>query len=655
MDRYRMATRELTDEEVFGAPSNSVKELTDEEVFGIAPKTQPNESSFIKENIARPLVRAAKTGAKGLTQVLEPLSVPIGQAMDYGASKLGYNTNFGASPSEAIGRTFDEATNGLTVPRDSTERVVDKAGEFVASGGGAAKIAGLLAGKAGQFARQITPQNAKQLFATATAGLGAGTANEIAPDNPYAEIAGALAGGIAASPLGVAKGIAGLPSKAIEVAGRRIGNKPDVIRAAASEGIELPPSAMTDNKALQFAESRVSQSSMAGQAYKEKIDNMNEQFINAYKSVLDNVGETNYANSQGAGLALQDKLSKARKLSQSQVGQNYEKFISAYGQSKTTPKNTLDYIEQTAQKLEKTAVPSPSKTTVLDKLKAVSENFSNKEGVDVETLLNTKNDLNDIINYDVQGGTKQYLKGVVSNIKKDIQGLGNKNPNLVRDFTSAEESAKVNAKNFRNKLVDSMLKNERPEAVISSLNAPSDVAKLNTVAAIDTKLAPIVQEVKRLRIQQILDSKLIDATSDTPNIKPGTFSSALAEENIKQNELIKSLAGQENYNRLKNLATIAKGIASSRKNYNFSNTSNVAQDVGTVVTGLGGLAYGSMPAVMSSALPYLTSKIITSKSLTNGLTRAVKAQASNSEQVRKNAAIVLTQELMRQIPQQQNQ
>lgn len=612
-----------------------------------------NDSNSLEELVVRPLLRTGKTLVKGALSVPEILSRPVGTLMDIGAKELGYNnTNFGGSPSETLGNIIDKSTGGLTKPRNALERTVDTAGEFIASGLPTSGIQSIAQGGAKTIARALTPQTTKELASVGAAGLGSGTAKEIFPDSTAAEIAGGILGGSVPSALGSIKNI---PSQTAESIGKGIAKlspvKQNIVDAAKAEGIKIPPSAITDSRLAQFFESRVAQSGLSGKSYDKLMNKMNDDFLKRYDDILENVSKEKFNNTTSGGYTVQDAIKNKQEASQRLVRQKYGKLIDNYGSSEVTAQNTISYIDNVINKLRNTASESPGKNTVLSKMEEIKKNLTitpedpnpyllptqkQRNSITIEKLLNTKNDLNEIINYEVQGGVKQFLKGVVSNINNDIRSSSSP---IKEMFDSAEAMAKTNAKTFRNDLISSMIKGERPETLISKINSPSDVLKLEQALGTKGKGKEIVNKIKRLKIEEIINRKLIDSSQDSPSVKYGTFASTTSDD-ARNNALLKYLSGQENYKRIENLRTIAQGVSSGKKFFNFSKSGNVVQDLAVIYSGL---KLGGIPALT----PYILSKLITSESLMNGLTGAVKAQASNDASVRKAAIMTFINSLQK--------
>ena len=116
------------------------------------------------ENILRPAARAARTGLSGIASISDPVNMALGVPLASEQTKL----------------LFDKATGGFAAPRNTTERLVDTAGELFTGGGIIGKGASLAAKGGGKIA-----QAAGKMFGIETgqqvAGLaGASTAIPVA-------------------------------------------------------------------------------------------------------------------------------------------------------------------------------------------------------------------------------------------------------------------------------------------------------------------------------------------------------------------------------------------------------------------------------------------------------------------------------------------
>lgn len=184
-----------------------VTSLSNEELMAIIGKNQGQSQQVqprvgsTTEEIARPLARTARSATTGTLgaagdlakMVMAPVNKYGEFMMGLGDKITGGNVaervaaeNNAPMPSQVIRQGFDSATEGLTVPRNAMERIIDTASEAVAGGGaaGMSSKTAALGAKTGQ-----------ELASFAGAGAGGQAAKEVFPENPVAEVAGALIGG----------------------------------------------------------------------------------------------------------------------------------------------------------------------------------------------------------------------------------------------------------------------------------------------------------------------------------------------------------------------------------------------------------------------------------------------------------------------------
>jgi hypothetical protein len=164
-------------------------------------------------------------------------------------------------------RSFADNTGAMTEPtNDMGGRMVRRIGQEV--GGNIVPMAST----AGSLGRK-----AAELGLTLASGSGAAVANQLAPDNPLADMAGQAAG-------------FGLGAGALELGRKLITPNPmtseraAIVKALKNEGIDLTAGQATGNKNLQYMESE-----LGGDAAQNFMETQGDQFTNA---ALDRIGVT---------------------------------------------------------------------------------------------------------------------------------------------------------------------------------------------------------------------------------------------------------------------------------------------------------------------------------------------------------------------------
>jgi len=224
-------------------------------------------------------------------------------------------------------RSFADNTGAMTAPsQDMGGRMVRRIGQEV--GGNIVPMAST----AGGLGRK-----AAELGLTLASGTGAAVANQLAPDNPIADMAGQAAG-------------FGLGAGALELGRKLITPNPTtpersaIVKALKNEGIDLTAGQATGNKSLQYMESELGADSATA-----FMDKQGEQFTNA---ALDRIGVT-------APRATPEVLDKAYR----SIGSEFDRLaanstVPVDGQFTYDLQNTLDNYNNL---LERNAAPAVKK------------------------------------------------------------------------------------------------------------------------------------------------------------------------------------------------------------------------------------------------------------------------------------------------------
>lgn len=212
--------------------------------------------------------------AQGTSGVNEGIATVLGAPVDLTNSVLrlgaaGVNAATGSDiqlPENAFGgrKTFVDAMAPAIRPEsaDPTNQMIRRVGEEV---GAAVVPAGAVVARSARPLASL----ANQAAITLGSGGAAAVAEQVAPDNPYVELAASiLGGGLAAGGISAAK-------KAItpfEITPQRAAMN-DIMR---QEGVDLTPGQMTGSKGLQYAESE-----LGGQQIANLSERQSEQFTQA--------------------------------------------------------------------------------------------------------------------------------------------------------------------------------------------------------------------------------------------------------------------------------------------------------------------------------------------------------------------------------------
>lgn len=473
--------------------------------------------------------------------------------------------------------------------------------------------------------------NPKQLFKaiapTGTEllrGAGAGTALQMAEEGQFGPIGtmalaalGDVAGGGAA---GLAKGAKNLITKPKETLARGIAAftpkdkmalQKELIKDFEKSGIQADLGTLTDSNLIKWLQSRLAQSGFTG----KKLDQFKEQLTNQikeeYKALADTLGEAKYANTHEAGLAIKEGIKSLREADAQVYKKLYQNADKALKEGASVISTKLSQaVESLEKKLSPGKVKSQEQKTVLDALDKLKADIYDAGGIlkfsDVKNLMNSKLGIEDIINYEVVGGAKQLLKGIVNELDRAIISHGKDNPTFAKNYILANKKFSQHAKMFRNREVSQMLKEGDPSKILNRMNSIHGIRQLENILGKSPESKQIFNDLKRMKLDKAIGDHLVDNT--TQQVKLGTFSNLL--EKGKNRELIKEILGPKEFKRLELLQKNAGKLAdSAQKFFNASKSGVVAADaavLGKAVSDLAALLMGSPWPLLRTAGTVLT-------------------------------------------------
>lgn len=452
------------------------------------------------------------------------------------------------------------------------------------------------------------PQLMKAIMPTgkeALRGLGAGVGLEMAEEGdfgPIGTMAAAVVGDITGS--GAAAGVKGVtklvtqPKKTLaEIAKaftpkEKMALQKEIIKDFRDSGIQADLGSITNNNLIKWAQSRLAQSGLSGRALDEFKDQLTTQIKDEYKKLADGLGEAKFINNHEAGETVKAWLRDIRDSDLSETRELYKRAEESLKDNSYVNPNRL---AAAIEKLEKSVSPGSIKSTeqknVINALDNLKKDIYDSSGklmyAKVKDLMNNKIALNDIINYEVQGGAKQLLKGIVSELDRAIISYGKENPSFAKNYINANKRFAEHAKTFRNKSIDQILRLHDPAQLMTRMNSVQGIKDISNILKKTPGGKEAFDNLRRLKLDQIVNDNLIDST--TQQVKLGTFSK-LAEKG-KNAELLKELLGSKDFLRLQKLQKNAGRLAdAANKFYNASKSGAVAADAAVLAKGLGDIA-----------------------------------------------------------------
>ncbi|HEY5235583.1 MAG TPA: hypothetical protein VIJ14_05355, partial [Rhabdochlamydiaceae bacterium] len=142
-------------------------------------------------------------------------------------------------------------------------------------------------------------------------------------------------------------------------------------------------------------------------------------------------------------------------------------------------------ISKIEKELKPGQIKSAEQSVVLNTLEKLKRDLYDSEGnllyAKVKDLMNNKIALNDIINYEVQGGSKQLLKGVVAELDRAIVSHGKENPIFASNYIRANKQFSEHAKIFRNKNVSQLLSASDSGQILNRMNSVNGIRDMGKV------------------------------------------------------------------------------------------------------------------------------------------------------------------------------
>ncbi len=437
-------------------------------------------------------------------------------------------------------------------------------------------------------------------------GVSAGTALQLAENGNFgpigtmaAAVVGDLAGGGAAS---VLKGGAKLltePKKTLaEVASKftskdKLDLQKQVIKDFRDSGIQADLGSITDSNLVKWTQSRLAQSGLTGKALDDLKESLTSQIKEEYKTLADSLGEAKLASEHEAGLIAREGMKSIREADLQATRNLYANATKALKENASVdPRKLATAIQNLEKELTPGSIKSAEQQVVLNTLSKIKNDIYTPEGklkfANVKELMNNKIALNDIINYEVQGGAKQLLKNIVGEMDRAIISHGKENIPFVRNYVTANKKFSEHAKTFRNKTASQMLNAENPAQLINKMNSVQGIKQIEKILTKTPEGSKILDQLKRYKLDKVVGDNLVDSTSK--QVKMGTFSKLL--EKGKNKEIVKELLGPQAFKRLEKLQKNAGKLAdAAQKFYNASKSGSTLADSAIIAKGVTDVAH----------------------------------------------------------------
>lgn len=445
-----------------------------------------------------------------------------------------------------------------------------------------------------EIIRALTPTKTEALR-----GLAAGEALEGAEQGdfgPIGTIASAIVGDVSGSGLAgvgkVGKNLIRNPKATLAKSAAKLTSpqkraiQQGIIQEFRNSGIQADVGTLTDNYLVKMIQSRLAQSGFTGKALDDLRSEMTNQIKKEYGDLANSLGSAKFATTHEAGEVAKSWMQKIRDLDKQEYNALYDKSRRGFGEDTFVDASKLI---SSIHNLEKELLPGSIKSTeqkaVLDALDKIKGDITTSSGknklANVKNLMNDKIGLNDMINYEVQGGAKQLLKGLTHDIDRAIISASKDNPVAVKNYINANRRFSAHAKTFRNPKTTPLLKEfSDPEQIFNKMNSVEGIRHLRNILLKSPNGQDMFNALARLKLEEVIGKNLVDST--TQQIKLGTFSKLL--EKGKNRSVIKEILGAKEFQRLERLQkNVGKLSDTANKFYNASKTASSLEDIAVVV------------------------------------------------------------------------
>ena len=150
-----------------------------------------------------------------------------------------------------------------------------------------------------------------------------------------------------------------------------------------------------------------------------------------------------------------------------------------------------DRLYSAVEKLEKRLAPGGVKSSeqkaVLKVLEDIKKDILEEGRIKparIRALMNNKFAINDIIDYETQGGAKQLLKGLNKEIDKTIQQYGRQSPEFLEKWNAANKRFAQHSRTFRNKNINDILKSQEPTTILNRMNTGEGINRIKKALSV---------------------------------------------------------------------------------------------------------------------------------------------------------------------------
>ena len=393
---------------------------------------------------------------------------------------------------------------------------------------------------------------------------------------------------------------------------------------------------LTGNRVVQMVQARMAASGLVGKPLQELRKKITEEIVGEYEGIANELGAAEFETIHEAGEIGKQGLADIQEAERARISEIYSKANERLTEgSVVNPMPLASKVNQLEQKLKPGAVKSTEQKAVLSLLEDLKQDMYDQEGnlrpMKVKDILNTKAALNDIINYESQGGQKKLLKQIVHELDKLALSHGAVDREFLKEYATANEQYGKHAKTFRNKNISAILKSD-PKTLMNKMNTVQGIRDIRKALEITPQGKEIFDKLARKKLDLVFEKNLKDGVSE--QLKTGKFANAL--EHGSNREIVKELLPKESYKRLVGLQKHAGELAeTAQKFFNASQSATAVADMAvlaTIVKGFGGLLTGNpwgLSYLGGVAGVRILSNLIADPKFLSLVEDAIKASAKN--------------------------
>lgn len=400
-------------------------------------------------------------------------------------------------------------------------------------------------------------------------------------------------------------------------------------------GVQADLGTVSGNNIIKWIQSTIQQSGLSGNALEEFKKSISNNVVSEYHKLASKLGESVYESRYEAGEALKTGLKEARDIDLGIARKLYNSATERAGTNQVFTGNIGKAILELEQKLEPGSLKSTEQQKVIDVLQKVKNDVLTPEGgikgAEIKSLINDKIALNDIIDYEVQGGAKKLLMQLVGEIDDAIKSHGSKDPKFAKEWTQANKKFGEHAKLFRGKTISQALKTQDPSLLFSKMNTPHGIAEIKKALTKTPEGIKLFDQLARFKLEELIGKNMVDGT--TNQLKFGTFSKLL--EKGQNREVVKQLIGPESLSKLQKLQNSSGKLAETAQKFLNTSRSGVhAADLtyaAKLLNDMGSVLSGNPWPLLGSAGGLLGAKRIAKLMADPGFIRLVEDVLLESE------------------------